>query len=134
MVHLRVVALAVLLLGIAVVGCQKPKDRLDIDITVQPQGSIVVDTVFCTFTGASVRADGEEGPLEEPIEVSTLWYSPHGQYNPQTHVWSSHKQTRTITVFRAADYGYLDKPHWCVIRWSDADGDHEIISDTAHCE
>lgn len=135
MKHLRaVLATALVLSGIVLVRCKPPKDRLDIDITIQPVGGIVVDTVFCTFTGTSVRADGETGPLEEPIEVETKWYSSHGQYNPQVHVWASHNQTRTITVFKAADYGYLDKPFWCVIRWQDGDGGHTIVSDTAHCE
>jgi len=126
--------LALAFSGLALLQCKPAQDRLDLTITSQPVGGIVIDTVFCTFQGTAVRSDGAAGPLEEPIEVSTVWYSSHGQYNPETHVWTTHNQTRTITVSKGASYGYLDKPFWCVISWSDGDGNHRVVSDTAHCE
>ncbi|MBN2538069.1 hypothetical protein JXB37_07335 [candidate division WOR-3 bacterium] len=112
-------------------------DRIEMAawVTGQPQGGSGVNTVSCTFEASFSRTDGETDPIDPPARIFTTWYSPHGNYNHETHELSNPTRVHTFTVSKSAPQGaHLDKPFWLVISWYDTDDRNEITSDTAYCE
>jgi hypothetical protein len=112
-------------------------DRIEtaVTITSQPQGGSGVNTVSCTFEASFSRTDGETDPIDPPTRIFTTWYSPHGNYNPETHELSNPTRVYTFTVSKSAPSGmYLDKPFWLEISWYDTDDHNVMYSDTAYCQ
>ncbi len=124
------------LAALVTLRCEPSKEDVYVELTFirHPVGGSGIDTVWCTFTGASYNVGGQEGELFVPIKVNGYWQSPHGIYEDKYYTWTWHGQFQTFTSFKAAPAGmYLDKPFWFVLRVSDRDGFREITSDTAYC-
>ena len=129
-------ALFLCLAALTVLSCDPNNTAtLNVSITVQPVGGSGVNTVSCTFEGTAIDAGGGSENFPKPIVLTSVWHSTHGTYNTETVTWTFGTQYQSRTTSKSAPSGmYLDKPFWCELTWSDADGSHKMVSDTAYCE
>ena len=122
-------------LGLA---CDPPTSERDghvsIRVLTQPQGGNNVSRVTCVFEVTVAKSGGSSGPLGFPVTLNASWHSPYGSYGMSSQTFSVAGKVDTITTSRSAPSGtYLNEDLWLDLRWSDADGTHNVISDTASC-
>jgi hypothetical protein len=133
---LRVMVLLATLLVVSLCAPELPfRTSVQVDISAQPQGGLYVNTISCTYNGTATNTVGTFG---HAIYVLSYWHSSDGEVlsntGEQMIFTSLDQHTATITVTKSAPSGmYLDKNFWCVIDWTDVDGSHTLVSDTAHC-
>ena len=121
-------------LGLA---CDPPAERdghVSIRVLTQPHGGNNVTRVTCVFEVTVAKASGSGGPLTFPVTLNASWHSPAGSYGMSSQTFSVAAKVDTITTSRSAPSGtYLNEDLWLDLRWTDADGTHALISDTASC-
>ena len=114
----------------------RPTSELKVKIVQQPQGGTWVNTVTCAFTTGLFDSTVALGQSSRYVTVlNWKWHSSGGgAYNPGTKDYSLNGETDSLSVSKSAPSGmYLDKKFWLVLTWSDAGGDHTLVSDTADC-
>ena len=119
-------------------SCDPPALSTDLRVKIvqQPQGGTWVNTVTCVFAAGAFDSTVALGqPTRYANTLSWKWHSSGGgTYNPGTKAYSVNGETDTLSVSKSAPSGmYLDKKFWLVLTWTDAQGKHTLVSDTANC-
>ena len=130
---LRVLVLVAAILAVSMCAPAYKKTTATVQITAQPQGGQYVNTVSCSYTATAT--DTVAGGSGSEILVQGDFHSSDGEVLANAgDVTLNGQDQQSVTATKSAPIGmYLDKDFWLEIEWTDANGSHTVVSDTAHC-